>query len=390
MITKKLERTLNKALKEAQDRNHDYVCLEHLLYALAHEKEAISAINNCGGDIHQLRKGLEEFFQTHLETISESWPEWHCPTHGAALEDQGDILVCSSGHVFSRRNGMPRFVKNSSYAVAFETQWKKYRLTQLDSFTGSRITRDRARRCIGEATWSKLEGKQVLECGCGAGRFTEILLAKRASVTSIDLSEAVDVNQENFPESESHRIAQADILRLPFAPRQFDMVFCLGVIQHTPNPEETIARLYDQVKPGGVLVIDNFTHNLSWYTKSAPLFRRYLRRLPPEKGMKATERLVNTLWPLHRIARHFYPAQILLSRLSPVLCYYRAYPRLSDELHREWALLDTHDSLTDWYKHFRTRGQVQRTLENLGLQEIWCHYGGNGVEARGRRPLLLH
>lgn len=103
--------------------------------------------------------------------------------------------------------------------------------------------------------------------------------------------------------------------------------------------------------------------------------------------MRWTEWLIDTLLPLHKIARHYYPAQVLLSRLSPVLCYYHAYPELTDKLHREWALLDTHDYLTDWYKHFRTRGQIRRTLERLGLQEIWCHYGGNGVEARGKRPL---
>ena len=249
-----------------------------------------------------------------------------------------------------------------------------------------RFQRDRARRCTGEKLWNELAGKQVLECGCGAGRFTEILLAKRACVTSIDLSEAVDANQENFPQNEAHRIAQADVLQLPFAPQQFDVVFCLGVIQHTPNPEETIASLCQQVKPGGALVIDHYTYNLSWYTKSAPLFRRYLRRLPADKGLRSTERLVNIFWPLHKMARHFYPAQMVLSRLSPVLCYYRPYPNLSEEVQREWALLDTHDSLTDWYNHFRTREQIRRTLEQFGMLEIWCEYGGNGVEARGRRP----
>jgi SAM-dependent methyltransferase len=390
MITKELERTLDMAMQEAKDRHHEYACREHLLYALLQEKDVTSAIINCGGDVDRLRKDLEELFQHYPEALPEVWPEWYCPTHGTALEDEGDIFVCSSAHSFRRRNGIPRFVTNSSYTAAFGTQWKKYRLTQLDSYTGSTITRDRLRRCIGEVMWSKLDGKQLLECGCGAGRFTEILLAQGASVTSIDLSEAVDANQENFPQSDTHRIAQADILRLPFAPQQFDLVLCLGVIQHTPNPEETITCLYDQVKAGGALIIDHYTHNFSWYTKSAPLFRRYLRRLSPEKGMKATEWLVNIFWPLHKMTHHFYPAQMLLSRISPILCYYSAYPDLGDELLREWALLDTHDSLTDWYKHFRTRGQVRRTLENLGMEETWCQYGGNGVEARGKRPLLLH
>ena len=69
MISKELEGTLNTALKEAKSRRHEYVCLEHLLYALLQDKDASGAIINCGGDIDHLRKGLEEFFQTHLETL---------------------------------------------------------------------------------------------------------------------------------------------------------------------------------------------------------------------------------------------------------------------------------------------------------------------------------
>jgi SAM-dependent methyltransferase len=204
----------------------------------------------------------------------------------------------------------------------------------------------------------------------------------------VDLSAAVDANQENCPQSGNHRVLQADILRLPFAPRQFDVVLCLGVIQHTPNPEITIAALFEHVKPGGWLVFDHYTYTLSHFTKIAPLFRAVLRRLPPDKGMKCTEWLVDVLLPFHRTVRHCYPAQMLLSRLSPLLCYYHAYPGLNDELQRDWAYLDTHDSLTDWHKHFRTRRQIRGILEELGLCEIWCEYGGNGVEARGRRRPL--
>ena len=71
MISKELERTLNTALKEAKGRRHEYVCLEHLLYALLEDKDANGAIINCGGDIHRLRKGLEEFFQTHVEALPQ-------------------------------------------------------------------------------------------------------------------------------------------------------------------------------------------------------------------------------------------------------------------------------------------------------------------------------
>jgi len=59
MISKELETTLNAALKEARRRRHEYVCLEHLLFALLHDKDASAAILNCGGDLERLRKALE-------------------------------------------------------------------------------------------------------------------------------------------------------------------------------------------------------------------------------------------------------------------------------------------------------------------------------------------
>jgi SAM-dependent methyltransferase len=316
------------------------------------------------------------------------FPEVICPVDGQSLTLHAAKLVCAGGHEWSNAGGIPRLVPpHLTYADAFGLQWKTFRKTQLDSFTGMDVSRRRARRCMGEAAWAELRahpGAEVLEAGCGAGRFTEVLLDTGARVTSVDLSSAVDANQENFPQNERHRVLQADVLRLPFAPRQFDMVFCLGVIQHTPIPEETIAALFEQVRPGGWLVIDHYRHELSRYMKSAPLFRQLLRRLPPDEGMQWTERLVDFFFPLHVAARRSRMAQALVSRVSPLLTYFHCYD-LPDELHRQWALLDTHDALTDYYKHMRTKGQIRRTLERLGGTTIACEYGGNGVEARCRR-----
>jgi SAM-dependent methyltransferase len=241
------------------------------------------------------------------------------------------------------------------------------------------------RRCLGNQLWKTLPQSHVLECGCGAGRFTEVLLDAGAYVTSIDLSDAVDANVQNFPIGPAHRVAQADILKLPFEHGGFDVVVCLGVIQHTPNPELTIERLAQHVRPGGWLVIDHYTYDFGWYTKSAPLFRMILKRLPTDVSMRFTERLVDVMLPLHKRVAHSRLRSIV-GRISPVLTHYATYPALDDRLQREWALLDTHDSLTDYFKHFRTREQIRRHLRGLGFGEIWCEYGGNGVEARGRRP----
>jgi SAM-dependent methyltransferase len=275
---------------------------------------------------------------------------------------------------------------SNRYTDAFGAQWKRYRLTQLDSYTGLPISRQRAIRCLGEENVSWIAGKRVLECGCGAGRFTEILLCLGATVVSVDLSEAVEANRDNFPLSAKHQVLQADIENLPFLPGSFDVVFCLGVIQHTPNPERTIAKLYKQMIVGGLLVIDHYTYGVSDYTKTAGLFRFFLKRMPVEAGMRVTEKLVDWLLPYHKAARKFPILQMVISRISPVLAYFQAIPELPDDLQREWALLDTHDSLTDWYKHRRTRRQIQANLRSLGGIDIHCVYGGNGVEARCRKP----
>lgn len=312
---------------------------------------------------------------------------WYCPTHQVALTDGGAALVCTAGCSYPRRNGITRFVSSENYSAAFGSQWKKYRLTQLDSHTQVPISRNRLARCFGRQLWSDLNEKQILEAGCGAGRFTEILLEKGAFVTSIDLSEAVEANQENCPQTDHHRIAQADITCLPFQPQQFDVVMCLGVIQHTPDPERTIAALSDQVKPGGWLIIDHYTYDIFYYTRTIPYVRMVFRRLSAERGLLWSEQLVDRLLPVHKRLQRARVLHAVFSRISPVLGYYRAYPELNDELQRQWALLDTHDALTDWYKHFRTRDQIERTLEALGLKEISCSYGGIGVEARGQRPL---
>ena len=71
MISKELEATLNFALKEAKARRHEYVSLEHLLYALLRDKDGKAAIVACGGDIEKLNKALEEFMAARMETLPQ-------------------------------------------------------------------------------------------------------------------------------------------------------------------------------------------------------------------------------------------------------------------------------------------------------------------------------
>jgi SAM-dependent methyltransferase len=133
-----------------------------------------------------------------------------------------------------------------------------------------------------------------LEAGSGAGRFTEILLKSGAALDSFVYSAAVDANAINNG-AQPFTLVQADIRAMPFEPNSYDFVVCLGVLQHTPDTEESIAKLWEMVRPGGRLVIDHYRWNL-WLRLPPPignaekLYRRVLLGLPPEKRCQRSKK----------------------------------------------------------------------------------------------------
>lgn len=292
----------------------------------------------------------------------------------------------SSDLTIEIKDEIPYFAGTGSYASLFGDQWKAYKKTQLDSYTGIPISENRINKCLGDLK-DNLQNKLVLEAGCGAGRFTEILLKLGATLVSADLSSAVEVNKENFPLSDKHAVIQADINDMPYRDESFDVVLCLGVIQHTPNSEQTIENLFKLVKKGGTLIIDHYTFTKSLLFRSAFFYRRFLRKLPPSKTIPYTQKLVARYLPLHKKFKGVKIASVLLNRISPVISYYDVLPELNEKQQQEWALLDTHDSLTDYYKRFRNKKQILNILHKIGATNIWCEYGGNGVEARCKKPL---
>jgi SAM-dependent methyltransferase len=324
-------------------------------------------------------------------------PGLRCPNHGERLIsntkdhlEDSPYLTCQSGCRFPIVNNIPRFVALSNYASTFGLQWNAFRKTQLDSYTGTTISRDRLTRCLG-GSLDVLRDKMVLEVGCGAGRFTELMLEAGAHVFACDLSQAVEANYENCHQWPNYFVGQADARHLPVEPHSFDFVVCLGVIQHTPSSEETIKALASYVKPGGTLVIDHYSHS---YPRN--FLQRNLRRLfislPAGVAKPLVLGLARALLPLHRLTwkqrRGLWRLRSPLLRHSPLIDYYDAYPQLDRKLLSEWSLLDTHDSLTDHYKHLRTTEEIEDCLRSCGLVELAVTYGGNGVEARGRMPAV--
>ena len=69
MISKELSTTLGFAVREAKKRRHEYVCVEHVLYAILNHETGARTITECGGSPEQIKDELENFFNKNLSKI---------------------------------------------------------------------------------------------------------------------------------------------------------------------------------------------------------------------------------------------------------------------------------------------------------------------------------
>jgi SAM-dependent methyltransferase len=311
------------------------------------------------------------------------------PENGERLIPGGGSLNSECGHRYPVVRRIPRFVGAENYSEDFGAQWNMFPKTQLDSSTGCDNSETRLARCL-RGNLESLKNKKVLEAGSGAGRFTEILLKYGAVVHSFDYSHAVEANAQNNGHHDNLVLVQADIRKMPFPKMSYDYVVCLGVLQHTPNPEESIRCLWEMVKPGGALVVDHYLWK--WRNILPPpiggaeiMYRQLILRLPNKAKFKFVKALTDFWFPWHWRFKDLLLMQRILRRVSPVHFYYPHYKLRDQQMYYEWALLDTHDGTTAFYNHHRKPNQIRKLLEQIGASDIVVEIGGNGVEAFCRK-----
>ena len=207
---------------------------------------------------------------------------------------------------------------------------------------------------------------------------------------SFDFSNAVEANAKNNGVNENLVLVQADIRKIPFPKASYDYVICLGVLQHTPSPEESIKSLWEMVGPGGALVIDHYPWTwriamLPPFGDSVALYRQLVLRLPRRLRFRFVKAVTDFWFPWHWRFKDSLTMQRILRRVSPVRFYYPHIKLRDRQMFYEWSLLDTHDSTTDFYKHLRTLHQIKKLLEGIGATDIVVEKGGNGIEAFCRK-----
>ena len=313
--------------------------------------------------------------QTYSPLFAELLALLRCTACRAPLLEQENGYGCSScGRKFPEVRGVLRFVDAHSYADSFGYQWHKFDQTQLEQ-GGRTLSSTDFHRKTGLKP-EDLEGKLVLDVGCGMGRFAEVATRWGARVVGIDLSAAAEVAARNLADREFVAL-QADVFALPFALESFDYIYSMGVLHHTPDCEKAFKTLPQYLRPGGGIAIWLYSGYNKWY-RFSDIYRKF------------THRMSSPL--LHGILRVAVPFFYWLDRglrtiplVGPPVAglIHHVFP-VNRHSNAEMRVLDTFDWYSPKYQSKHTYEQVFRWFEDCGLEDLTV--GELSIGVRGWKP----
>ncbi|WP_337882869.1 bifunctional 2-polyprenyl-6-hydroxyphenol methylase/3-demethylubiquinol 3-O-methyltransferase UbiG [Chromobacterium haemolyticum] len=149
-----------------------------------------------------------------------------------------------------------------------------------------------------------IAGKQVLDVGCGGGILAESMAARGAAVTGIDLAKkSLKVAQLHSLESGvavDYRCVAVEELAEE-APASFDVVTCMEMLEHVPDPQSVVRSCASLVKPGGWVFFSTLNRNAKSYLLAVVGAEYVLNMLP-----RGTHEYARFLKPseLSRMARN--------------------------------------------------------------------------------------
>jgi 2-polyprenyl-3-methyl-5-hydroxy-6-metoxy-1,4-benzoquinol methylase/uncharacterized protein YbaR (Trm112 family) len=316
-----------------------------------------------------------------------------CPRCGGALtctpiktDGAGEVLEgrldCASGHQFPIEDAIPRFVPRDNYAASFGYQWNRFKLEQIDSANGTKLS---ATRFYAETGWTKewLKGTWLLDAGCGAGRFLDVASHSEAEIVGLDISSAIDAARSNLAGRKNVHFVQASIYEPPFRPGAFDGCYCIGVVQHTPDPQQTMQTLPRLLRPGGRLALTIYERKPWTKLNVKYLIRPLTKRLEKQTLLSAIRGVMPVVFPLTDLMFRVPLAGRLFMFAVPVANYVHER-KLSRRQRYDWAILDTFDMLSPQYDQPQTQQEVEKALSAAGIGDL-KRLPNSGLNILGRK-----
>lgn len=300
-------------------------------------------------------------------------------------------------------NGIPRQKKVYSPSQrqteqTFAFKWSKRDTYESDAVYAASKKWLNERYGLPDTDFSKLlEGKTLLDAGCGAGfsalvLFGELLNACR--YIGADISEAVDVAAQRFAEKNiCGEFIQVDLLDLPEALGSFDIIFSEGVLHHTDSTEKAIRYLATKLNPGGYFMF-------YVYNKKGPIreftddfIRSRIADMTDEEAWKALEpltKLGRLLGDLNLEIEIEEPIDVLDIPSGKINLQRFFYWHLFKAYYRpDWGLEEMNHVNFDWYRpqncHRQTPDEVRDWVKSSSLDILKMDVQEAGITVVARR-----
>jgi SAM-dependent methyltransferase len=295
---------------------------------------------------------------------------------------EGTLTCRGCAAEFPVTSGIPRFVEPDNYASSFGYQWNLFRKEQIDSYNGTTLSAD---RLWSETGWTKerVKGKWLLDAGCGAGRFLDAASAGEGEIVGIDISNAIEAAKENLQGRENVHFVQANIYELPFRPGTFDYVYCIGVIQHTPDRDKSLRSIAQMVKPGGEVAVTIYPRKPWTKLFSKYWIRPVTKRMKKETLLKLIQGLMPVAFPVTDVLFQIPLLGKAFMFAIPIANYVHER-QLNRDQRYAWAVLDTFDMLSPHYDQPMTEDEGRKPLAESGLEVKRQSFAG--LNLVGRRP----
>ncbi len=342
----------------------------------------------------------------------------------SATEIVEGLLHCQCGEAFPIIGGVPRILPGSlrselhkDYASFFAANSRRLPPCLLPDAESGVTVAGKTQRSFGfewtkfsmmRSQWERnfwgymaphaaefLQGKTILDAGCGMGRHLYYASRHGRDVIGIDFSRAVDAAYHNTSHLAAAHVVQADLSYLPFRDQTFDFIYCLGVLHHLPNPDDALRGLVEYLKPHGEMRIYVY-----WDLKDSPRWKKALLALVTALR-RVTTRLPHRLlsWLCYPIAVGAWLTFVLPYRL---LSRFRLTKQIAETLPlTQYAQYPFSVLLNDQFDRFSaplerrcSSDEVRWWLEGARLKNVTVnlHWGWLGHGLKGprtaRKPLV--
>ncbi|MEA2275156.1 MAG: hypothetical protein QOC78_116 [Solirubrobacteraceae bacterium] len=265
----------------------------------------------------------------------------------------GTLSCAGCRRSFPIVRGVPRMNHDTegltAVAESFGYEWKAHHAGAFESTTlfGRTPAEDWDYYLAGLGVSDEdVHGAVAFDGGCGSGRLTRQIGEHGATlVVGMDLNEAVDEAYAHCRDRENVAIVQGNIFSPPFKPGTFDLVWCNGVIHHTPDAARGHRALSALVRPGGRLYVWVYAKRFNPFRFVKDVFDVLgITRLPARGLLIVAKAISYPSWALLQVYRGVRSLPPLRPRGAWARRTTRA--RRIDELQLTWfdALSPEHDS----------------------------------------------